>query len=107
MLHLQQRHDESCSYGLKIYKGRTLMVNDERDGEPDPIPDIADAQTSASYQDGSSSYPADETAPDDAGSTSAGRGLTDGGTDTAIDVHGDITKGGMAGDYGDGGSTVG
>lgn len=83
------------------------MVNDDQDGEPTFTPYIADAETSASYQDGSSSEPADETAPDDAGSTAEGRGLTDGGTGTEVDVHGDITKGGMAGDYGDGGSTVG
>jgi len=84
------------------------MENDTEleNGEEAP-PSIPDRTTSSASQDGSSTDATHFTGPTDEGSTNLDSGLTDGGTGTAIDVEGDITKGGMAGTYGGGGSTVG
>lgn len=85
------------------------MENDTQqpDIEQEAPPTVPDRATSSAYQDGSSSDATHFTGPGDEGSTTLDSGLTDGGTGTSIDTEGDITKGGMAGPYGYGGSTVG
>jgi hypothetical protein len=86
------------------------MVNDRDDvptGNQDVSSSIPDRETSAAYQDGSSSDATLFTGPTDEGSTNLGPGLTEGGTGTEINTEGDITKGGMGGTYGYGGTTVG
>lgn len=61
---------------------------------------IPDKETSADYQDGSSSDSDRREGPGDLGSTYEGSGLTAGGTGTEINVEPDITDGGYAGNYG-------
>ena len=84
------------------------MENDNNlDNQEEAPSSIPDRTTSSAYQDGSSADATHSTSPDDEGSTNLDSGLTDGGTGTSINVEGDITKGGMPGTYGSGGSTVG
>ena len=88
-------------------------MTEDRDNEPlfaddlEPTPGMSDRETSSAYQDGSSSDATRYTSPTDEGSTGLDSDLTEGGTGTEVNMEGDITKGGMGGSYGYGGTTVG